>query len=443
MTRWMLPALLLIVSCTPTPAPAPAAAASPITSDELRADLSIIAADSFRGRETGTGYDIRTASFIARRLASLGVAPAGDSGYFQRVPLTSVGISSRSSVKVVSNGRESTLSIGPDVIPITTIGAGPMNPRLVADAEMVFAAYGIVDPALRRDDFRGLDVAGKAVVIVNDAPSGSDSATVARYSGQGGIQARLQRVMSARPAAVILVLNGPDAEEFYGQAASSLIRTMTLRDTSALISNEERMLPMIVLARVRPGTPLFPAEWPTSESSRPMPGKRFVASVALDRQHVTSYNVLGLVRGTTMPGTYVAYGAHLDHVGVGPAVDGDSIYNGADDDGSGTVALLALARQYAQGPKPRRSVLLVWHTGEEKGLFGSQWFTEHPTVPVDSIIAQVNADMVGRNSPDSIFVVGPSAAPNNQGAALGALVDVLVQPGVGFAYPPGAHLLSQ
>jgi len=132
------------------------------------------------------------------------------------------------------------------------------------------------------------------------------------------------------------------------------------------------------------------------------------------------------VRGSdpALRSTYVAFGAHYDHVGVLTPTAGDSIANGADDDGSGSMALLAVARVMQQAPvKPRRSVLFVWHVGEEKGLLGSSWFTDHPTVPIDSIVAQINADMIGRNADSLLYVVGPKAAPNGQSKRLGAIVD--------------------
>jgi len=100
----------------------------------------------------------------------------------------------------------------------------------------------------------------------------------------------------------------------------------------------------------------------------------------------------------------------------------DSIANGADDDGSGSVSLLAIARAVRAQPH-RRSLLFVWHTGEEKGLLGSTWFTDHPTVPIDSIVAQLNADMVGRNAPGELYVIGPNAAPGGQSRVLGAILD--------------------
>ena len=122
----------------------------------------------------------------------------------------------------------------------------------------------------------------------------------------------------------------------------------------------------------------------------------------------SSQNVVGLVRGTDpeLAGEIVAVGAHYDHLGVGVPVEGDSIYNGADDDGSGTVALLEVAEALMRGPRPRRSVLFVFHGAEEAGLLGSFHFTLRPLVPRDSIVAQLNVDMIGRNAPDSLAVIG-------------------------------------
>jgi hypothetical protein len=122
----------------------------------------------------------------------------------------------------------------------------------------------------------------------------------------------------------------------------------------------------------------------------------------------SSANVVAILRGSDpeMASQFVALGAHYDHVGVGVPVAGDSIYNGADDDGSGTVALLEIAEALAGGPPPGRSILFVFHGGEEAGLLGSFHYTSRPTVPLESIVAQVNLDMLGRNSPDSLFVIG-------------------------------------
>jgi Zn-dependent M28 family amino/carboxypeptidase len=187
-----------------------------------------------------------------------------------------------------------------------------------------------------------------------------------------------------------------------------------------------RLFPMVLVGSPREGSPLLPARWPADDRAQVLRGRRLTARADVRREAFVGHNVIGAIRGrdAALAGTYVALGAHLDHVGVLPPVEGDSIANGADDDGSGSTALVAIARAWTGAPRrPRRSLLLVWHTAEENGLLGSEWFTEHPTVPLDSIVAQLNADMIGRNAPDSLHLVGPGAAPAGQSRALGAIVD--------------------
>ncbi|MDL1877823.1 M20/M25/M40 family metallo-hydrolase [Cytophagia bacterium CHB2] len=128
------------------------------------------------------------------------------------------------------------------------------------------------------------------------------------------------------------------------------------------------------------------------------PEKKISFTVVAKSERVFTQNVIGVLEGSdaSLKKEYVALGAHYDHVGVGTPINGDAIYNGADDDGSGTVSILAIAEAFAKGARPKRSLLFVWHAGEEKGLWGSKYFTEHPTVPLDKIVAQLNLDMVGR-----------------------------------------------
>jgi Zn-dependent M28 family amino/carboxypeptidase len=188
----------------------------------------------------------------------------------------------------------------------------------------------------------------------------------------------------------------------------------------------ERVLPMVLFGALRGNAALLPASWPANDRAQPLRGRRFAGHVELVRDEVPTYNVVGIVRGSdsAFARSYVAFGAHLDHIGVQHPEHGDSIANGADDDGSGTTALLAIAKLATTAThRPRRSFLFVWHTAEELGLYGSEWFTSHPTVPRDSIVAQLNADMIGRNDPDSLYLIGPRSAPNGQSTVLGAIVD--------------------
>ena len=430
-----LPLAFAVAACaSPGRVPGPAAPRVPraISADELRRDLFVFASDSFRGREMGTPDERRAARFLADRLSRLGVEPAGDSGYFQQIPLVRLSLGAGTRFTVTEGGAATTIPLGAQLTPLLTLGEGPL-PRLDADGDVVFAGYGITSARLARDDLSPLgDLRGKVVVVVNGAPPGTDSAQRATLEGRPAIAQRVGQLLLRRPAAIVVLLTGKLAEEFAG-AAEDIAESMVSPEADRASRDADRPLPMVLLGVAPAGpSPLVPAGWPRDDRARPLTGRRLAARAELVRAPVQGLNVVGLVRGRdpSRNRTYVAFGAHFDHIGVvapepAQARPGlDSIANGADDDGSGSVTLLALARAYHEAPtRPRRSVLLVWHGGEEKGLIGSEYFTSHPTVPLDSIVAQINADMIGRNGKDSIYVIGPNAAPNGQSRVLGAIVD--------------------
>jgi len=391
------------------------------TLEELRADVFAFAADSFRGRETGTPDADRAAAWIARRLATLGVEPGGDSGFFHRVPMRRTRLTAEV-LRVTTPSGARNLRLGPDFSVLTALGPGAPLPRLSADADVVFAGYGVVDAALSRDDYRGLQVSGKVIVIAGTIPPGADSAKRKAMESPDAIFARLGLAIGRGPAAIVLLL--PDSLYRLAAGQFSTNQVELARGVAPNVA-AARPLPMVAIAPLAAGSPLVPPGWPAADRSEPLPGTRLTADIRESSAAFNGYNVIGIVRGAdpALRNTYVAYGAHYDHIGIQGAVEGDSIANGADDDASGSATLLAVARAFTQGPRPRRSALFVWHVGEEKGLFGSEVFTDNPTVPIDSIVAQLNADMVGRNADDSLYIVGPGAAPNGQSATLGSVVD--------------------
>ena len=396
-----------------------------ISPDELGDDLRRFAADSMRGRETGTDDATRAATFLASRIQQLGLEPAGDSLYMQRIPLQRERFTANSYISIRTATRTVPLEIGRDVIPLVNLGPGVPPARRIAEGELVFAGYGVTLTKPARNDFAGLDLEGKVVVVVNGAPAGVDSATRDRLEAQSAVSERLARILPAHPAAVIVLFTGTAAADLM-QGAPELLHGVTQRTAVDDVPESERVLPMILLGVARAGSPLLPAGWPRDDRSQVLGGARLQAEVRQERTPFTAFNVVGVVRGSdhTLARTYVALGAHYDHIGVVTPVNGDSIANGADDDGSGSVSLLAIARSLQQAAtRPKRSTLFVWHVGEEKGLLGSSWFVEHPTVPIDSVVAQINADMIGRNAASLLYVVGPNAAPGGQSKRLGAIVD--------------------
>jgi Zn-dependent M28 family amino/carboxypeptidase len=235
-------------------------------------------------------------------------------------------------------------------------------------------------------------------------------------------------------------MHGPTAE-FYSLASPDLLRSVSAAPGDRTTSDSQRPLPMVLIGLAKENNPLLPADWRTNDAPRELPGRRFSGRVELRVEPFTAYNVAAVVRGTDarFNKTYVAFGSHYDHIGIVSGNPADTIANGADDDGSGTVTMMALARVMKTAPA-KRSILFVWHTGEEKGLLGSGHFANNATVPIDSIVAHINMDMIGRRggatakfnsvsegstSANKLFVLGPNAAPNNQSKRLGAILDTV------------------
>ena len=429
MRRWNVVAVMALTACS---SPRTVSTAEPvvevggdISPNELRRDLSTFAADSMRGRETGTADADRAAHYLAASVERLGLEPAGDSLFMQRVPMQRASLARTSRIVVSESGRSTELRIGDDVIPVVDLGPGIPPAKSRAQGQLVFAGYGMRMKGSRRDDLTDLDLEGKVVVVMNGAPPGTDSATRLAMESEMAISERLSLILPRRPAAVVIMLTGSGVTAF-ASAGPQLRGTVTARSSTSDIPDTDRPLPMILLGSPRPGSPLLPATWPADDRPQVLGGRTFAARIDLERTPFTGYNVVGVIRGSDplLSRTYVAYGAHYDHIGIVAPVGGDSIANGADDDGSGTVSLLAIARSLQRAPvRPKRSTLFVWHVGEEKGLLGSAYFVQHPTVPIDSIVAQLNADMVGRNAASLLYTVGPRAAPNHQSRRLGVVVD--------------------
>jgi hypothetical protein len=440
MSRSVALALFAALACapaTPPPAPPPVSVPAPvppppppapdpltIRADDLRRDLEVFASDAFRGRESGTPDADRAARFLVERLSTLGLEAAGDSGFYQRVPMMRTIFGPNTRFTITHRGQTRTLALGSDVLPLIELDPSLPPPRTTADAEIAFAGYGLPMPTLGRNDLANIELTSKVVVVVNGAPANASPEQRKELESINQLGARLGQILPHRPAAIVVMLPDGAKEDLYAQFLPSVLRSVSLARPIIDVPEAQRPLPMLVLARARAGSPFLPDGWPADDRPQQLTGRRFVARTDVRTENFVGYNVIAVARGSdpAFNRSYVALGAHYDHVGILPPVGGDSIANGADDDGSGSVTLLAVARVLKEQPA-RRSALFVWHTAEEKGLLGSEYFTAHPTVPIDSIVAQVNADMIGRNAPDELYVVGPGAAPAGQSRVLGQIVD--------------------
>ncbi|HEU4564474.1 MAG TPA: M28 family peptidase [Gemmatimonadaceae bacterium] len=420
MTRLLLLALLLPLASLSAQArlplklaPRPTTAA--ITAEDLMSRLYAFADDSMMGREAGTEGSVKATDFITRELQRLGLRPAGDGGsWFQAVPLVRRATSEATRVAIEGDS----LAMWSDYAPVR---AGKLGAPAVFSGTLRDSTAWISAEAAR----------GKVVVF--EASGGSirvpPSDSGARFAGAAALAIIIPDPMMAPYAAF---LRGGAVTMRREQSASGPAVLLLSRSAATRLFG--------YIAAARPGAA----------------GKTVNGEIVITETELPARNVVAILPGSDakLRGQYVALGAHSDHVGyAAQAVDhdslrafdtvlrpqgmdspprpatpddlarvraildslralnaprADSINNGADDDGSGSMALLEIAEAMAKGKaRPKRSVLFVWHTAEEKGLFGSEWFTDHPTVPRDSIVAQLNIDMIGRGSAADVPDGGP------------------------------------
>jgi Peptidase family M28 len=370
------PSAAATVRASSDPADPPALAA--IREDELRRDLFALAGDDMRGREAGTIDELRASVWVAERAREAGLEPAGEDGtYFQFFPLRRTTQSATSRIAI--GGQP--LTLWRDVI------VSPMTEALV-DAPIVWLGDDRAADA-------AADVAGKVAAVAvppdPDAPAAEDALAARRYVTR--VMRNLSRPLLERGAAAVVIVGDGALDRLFESGAHNVMRGRT-----ALDEGTPQDFPS--------GAPvlLVPGSWRARASAA---DARLTARLALDSFVYPSVNVVARVPGTdpALRDEHVLFSAHQDHDGVRANVNGDSTWNGADDNATVAVAVLAIGRAFAANPG-RRSALFVWHGAEEKGLWGSRWHVEHPMIPRDDIVAVLNGDMIGRNHPDTAALLG-------------------------------------
>lgn len=359
-------------------------------------DVERLSADSMKGRQTGSREHRQAAEYIADAFKQAGLSAAGTWGYFQPVSFTSRTIDeSKSSLTLIRDGKEEALVLGEDA---SFNLRAPLGAAL--EAPVVFAGYGLRLPEYGVDDLAGLDVKGKVVAVMGNMPKGIPGPVISHSRAQAW------ETLRQAGAVGMITFGGSRANDaaFARASGNRLAPQMTLED-QALDSQRGNRLSVTFnaarAAKLFDGAPEpFAAIAARADSGLPLPHfalpVRLRSRVALVTSKVASDNVVGLLRGSdpALRDEYVVITAHLDHVGIGRAVNGDSIYNGAMDNASGTALLMEVARRLQEsGFKPRRSLVFAAVTAEEKGLLGSRYYANHPTVPAARIVANLNTDM--------------------------------------------------
>lgn len=394
-----------------------------ITANRLFSHLQFIASDELEGRDTPSRGLNTAAKYIAAQLMLWGLKPMGDDGtFFQKVPLRSPRVDAAGTSASLAG---TDLKYGDQFYALTNGGT--------AQGQVVYVGLGWQRPGVD-DPYAKLDIKGKILLAVQGRPEGVTFRDI-----RAGKAISPQNVAAAQGAAgVILVDTEPSDWEievkssteggqprFSASTPTPAAPTIVVKPSalSGLLAGESLTLEDLEkrIADKKFGDPMALGASKTA---------RF--TVAADDNTIYTQNVVAELEGSdrTLSKEFVAVGAHYDHLGMRATGSGDRIYNGADDDGSGTVSVLELAHAFSEGPRPKRSILFVWHCGEEKGLWGSSYFTTHPTVPIGNIVAQLNIDMIGRSKaagdtneankvltgPNAIYLVGTTRMSSELGA---------------------------
>jgi hypothetical protein len=394
--------LASIAAATALPLAAFAAGPATFSPDRFKAHVAYLSDDLMEGRETGTrGYEL-AAKYVAAQMALLGLQPGGENGtFFQQVPF----------VESANTGAPAILTItGPDGTKTLTTADGvivrgqPSGGDVDVKAGAVFVGYGATDPVSNTDDYKGLDVAGKAVVLVRGVPPGLDS--------EVGAHMRAQQVRNAAMHGAVAVIYMPTraaARQASPQnTAAEASRPSTtwkgkdgvvggtgnLVKASASLSNDAATL---MFAGAEKTLVQVQEEFAASKRPAGFALKTTVEMKATTKARTfTSPEVIGLIPGSDpkLKDEYVVLMAHLDHLGMRTTGEGDRIYNGALDNAAGVATLLEVAHAFSNSSqRPKRSILVIANAGEEKGLLGADYYAHYPTVPAGKIVAAIDMDM--------------------------------------------------
>ncbi|WP_210514182.1 M28 family metallopeptidase [Hymenobacter terricola] len=418
---WLVPAAagLLLASCQgktsssetatttapteaePTDTASVPAPADGITPALIARHIKVLASDEYQGRRPFTAGEEKATAYLASEFKKLGLQPGPNGSYFQAVPLVEIAGTPDSTATIGGNGKSLTLKYRADYMFLTEREQPTV---VIKNSPLVFAGYGVTAPEYKWDDYAGLDVKGKTVVVLINDPGNAGNDTILfkgkamTYYGRWGYKYEeairhgatgLLIIHDTKPASypwtVVQSSNGgaklhPQTPD-HGASKLAVEGWITLDAAKRLFTAAGQNYDEAYTAANKPG----------------FHGKAFGLSISTTLHNKitlkASKNVVAVLPGTTRPKEYIIYSAHWDHLGVGKAVAGDSIYNGALDNASGCAGLLAIATGFVQANStPGRSIVFLAVTGEEQGLLGSDYYAQHPLFPVANTVADINMD---------------------------------------------------
>jgi hypothetical protein len=383
------------------------AQAPDIRVERLKADLTFLSSDAMEGRRSLQRGSETAIQWIASEFAKAGLKPANGDSYLQAVPIFEYAMDRNATRLVLRTGSKSETFRAPDAIANTPIEG-------TISGSVVFAGFGITAPELGYDDYQGIDAKGKIVLIFNHEPQEIEPQSV--FNGKGNTRysnvAHKMRNAERHGAVAVLTMADPNHEGPVRQtpAPTGGRGQQSLRPnipSEQLIEGGLTIPSFAISGKLadalfaatgkRPMDVQSGIDANLAANSFELPGTRVELHIVnAERKREQSYNVAGLIEGSdpALRAETIIFSGHFDHDGVGPA----GVYHGADDNGSGTVGVVELARAFAAAPvKPKRSLLFLVFAAEERGLLGSYYYAAHPLRPLETTRAQINFDMIGRN----------------------------------------------
>jgi Zn-dependent M28 family amino/carboxypeptidase len=395
MKRFIFPTLtlLLFAACEKKPETVEVSEAS------IREHVKTLASDDFQGRKPFTEGETKTLDYLVSQLKSLGIEPGNGDSYFQEVPMVEL-TAVPSETMTVSGGLSNiSLQLSTDFVVYSERVIEEVN---LENSELVFAGYGVVAPEYDRNDYEGLDVKGKTVVVlVNDPGFGSGDSTL--FKGEtmtyyGRWTYKFEEAARQGAAGCLIVHQTVPAGYPWAVVQNSWSGASLFLDQS----NGAYQLAVQGWITREAAIELFKTsgkeidnfnELARSRDFRPMElGISASVSVKNVIKKSVSQNVVGKITGIKRPEETIIYSAHWDHLGIGLELDGDSIYNGAHDNATGSAGLLAIAEAFSKSSKPDRTAVFLWVTAEEQGLLGSKFYADNPIYDVKKTVANINMD---------------------------------------------------
>ncbi|HET7267374.1 MAG TPA: M28 family metallopeptidase [Oleiagrimonas sp.] len=391
----------LAFAAPPTIAPPPASAVSDITATELGGYIKTLSSDAFAGRAPTTPGETKTINYLRGKFKAMGLEPGWHGKYFQTVPMTEI-VPHPADVTITGGGKTTTLDYLTDEVVMTK---REQNTVTIKNSPIVFVGFGIDAPEFHWNDFAGIDVKGKTIVVLVNDPGyyNPDLFHGKNMTYYGRWTYKYEEAARQGAAAVLVVHQTGPAGYGWGVVRNSNSGHMfeiTREDKNMGRAGMEGWITHQAAVKLfkQAGLDFAKAKAKALQPGfKAMPlGLKFSATLHSDISHHESHNVIAKLPGNTHPDEAIVYSAHWDHLGVNPSIKtGDNIFNGAIDNASGTASLLALAHAFSGLEQtPQRTLIFLATTSEEQGLLGAKYYANHPAVPLSQTVADINMDMM-------------------------------------------------